>query len=200
MVGPHSQFNREQVLHYAKTAKKIAVDTEGTGLDVRDGRDHAYGVSLACRSEKGSLYAAYFPFKHKTPTGEMDPDNISEEMQDEVREILNSGAAEIVMHNSKYDLFALETLDIFIKGPFIDTMLIAHLVNENLPVMKSLDACYKRYVGGTGGKEKSDALEAYIKLFGWSHIPVFLLDRYAEVDAKITLELLEALEKKVDFE
>lgn len=181
-----------------RQAEIIAVDTETTGFGIRDGTDYAYGISLACRSSKGTLYSAYYPIRHRLPTGDLDPDNVAPEVVQEVREIVEN-APVVVFHNAKFDLVSLETLDVVRRLPFVCTLILAHLIDENRPASKSLDACTKYYLGYYG-KEKSDALDTYIKHFGWDKIPAFMMDRYAEVDAKVTLELYEKLIKKVDFE
>ena len=195
--GPLS-LSKAQTLEVCRQAEIIAVDTETTGFGIRDGTDHAYGISLACRNTKGTLYSAYYPIRHRLPTGELDPANVASEIVEDLREIIQTAPC-IVFHNAKFDLVSLETLDIFRDGFFVDTLILAHLIDENRPAAKSLDACTKYYLGYYG-KEKSDALDTYIKHFGWDKIPAFLMDRYAEVDAKVTLELYEKLIKKVDFE
>ena len=198
ITGQASISNKLQTLEVCRQADIIAVDTETTGFGIRDGTDYAYGVSLSARNKKGTLYSAYYPIRHRLPTGNLDPDNMSEEIYNQVKEVVEN-APVVVFHNAKFDLVSLETLDVFRDGPFIDTLILAHLIDENRPASKSLDNCTKYYLGYYG-KEKSDVLDAYIKHFGWDKIPAAMMDRYAEVDAKVTLELYEKLIKKVDFE
>ena len=196
-AGQASLSNKLQTLEVCRQADIVAVDTETTGFGIRDGTDHAYGVSLSARNKKGTLYSAYYPIRHRLAGGDLDPDNMTEEVYKQVKEVVEN-APLVVFHNAKFDLVSLETLDIYRRLDFVCTLILAHLIDENRPASKSLDNCTKYYLGYYG-KEKSDVLEVFIKHFGWDKIPAAMMDRYAEVDARVTLELYEKLIKKVDF-
>lgn len=193
-------FNKERALTLCENADIVAIDTETTGLGVKDGRDHILGISIATwdSKEETSTAAAYFPFYHGVPSNIVDPDNLGYDVLNRLRKLIGRDDKLFVFHNAKFDIFSLRTTGIRVGENFVDTTLIAHLINENWPVLKSLDNCTKQYLG-YAGKEKPHELKVISERIGWHAVPAFLMDHYAEVDAEITLKLYQALMKKVDF-
>ena len=149
-------------------AEVIAVDTETTGIaGIKDGRDYCMGISVAYRLGPLGIVSAYFPFRHQEG-------NLDRSALEFLRPVLESKP--LVFHNVKFDLFSLETLGIVPQGKLYCTMQIAAMVNEEL-YSKELDAVGKKYVGR--GKSKSEALDGWIKSFGWHTVPPGLMDEYA---------------------
>lgn len=160
-------------------AEFIAVDTETTGLHVKDGRDYCMGVSVAYRVGT-FLLSAYFPFRHRDG-------NCDIAALDKLHTIL--ARKPLVFHNLKFDLHSLKTLGIEPKGRLFDTMTIAHMVNEEWP-SKGLDYLSKMILKDQKAKEQ---LEKWTDTFGWRDVPVDIIDEYARHDAELTLRLFEDL-------
>jgi DNA polymerase-1 len=176
--------------------QRIAIDTEGNGGDVRDGRGYAYGVSLAFRHQGGTC-AFYLPFRHSNSgrVGNYDLVRFLPYLQ----EIINRNIS--IYHNAKYDLVALATLGLDTKGTeFLDTMILCHLVDENQPYAgKGLDACVKFYTQHEG-KKKSDTFTKGLKIVGWAGMTPEMHGEYAAWDAYVTLELFDAILPKLKAE
>lgn len=167
----------------AAGGKPIAVDTETNAEDIRDGRGFAMGVSIAYRRADGSYDSKYFPFRHRGVG------NLPSEVLDALRTVVES-APSLVFHNAKFDIVSLSTLGITVpSGRWYDTMIMAHLINENFPFSKSLDSCAKAYLGEEWQKDKTE-IEDIIKHMGWSWIPAELMEKYASLDAEITYRLM----------
>ncbi|NCB02135.1 MAG: hypothetical protein EOM67_08215 [Spirochaetia bacterium] len=113
-----------------RTAKVIAFDTES-----EDFLATPYRVSFA--TEKG-FYSCGIGMKNYHGFGFVVKDSF-------VKEILSRSDVKIIMHNAKYDKKTVKLwLDIDIHD-FEDTMLIAHLLNEN--ERKGLKDVAQRYLG-----------------------------------------------------
>lgn len=173
--------------------KPIAVDTETTGLLIRDGRDYAQGVSVAFKVGDDSYMSHYFPFRHKIG------DNYSREVLDQLRVVIES-APVIAFHNAKFDIVSLSTLGITVGPNWYCTMIMAHLINENYPRQKSLESCAKAYLGPEFGKDMSPELKSIIDSFGWAMVPVDMMRTYAEMDAELPLRLVDAMWEKFNQE
>lgn len=169
----------------------VSIDTETTGDDCRDGRGYALGISIAWRSGT-ELTALYLPFRHSNLGG---LNNYSlPRFLPLLQQIIDNCL--VVEHNAKFDIVSLSTLGLTpVAGRYICTMVLAHLINENLPFTgKSLDSCARYYLKDDKGKRKSDDLKQAIKLFGWGMLTPELVCRYAVWDAVLTLQLFEHLQ------
>lgn len=166
----------------AKYAQAIAVDTETTGYEIRDGRGHAMGVSIAYSLAPGIIQSSYFPFRHKNGF------NYDRATLEIIKALIGAHPA-VIFHNAKFDLVSLATLGMKREGLFYDTMIMAHMLNENL-MSKALDYLAKVYLRDPG-KEKAEALELFIQAVGWELVPSELMFDYACKDAELTLRLAE---------
>lgn len=167
----------------------IAIDTETNAQDVRDGRGYALGVSLAFHHPTYGVLSRYIAIRHEVG------DNEDREVLSQLRRTLEAYTGRAYFHNAKFDLVSLGTLGIRYDGHFVDTMLLAHLINENTPPAKSLDACTKHYLNDTG-KEKSEEFTLIQKVNGgpsnpnaWLKMPAGVMASYAAYDADLTLRL-----------
>lgn len=176
----------------ASSTPVVAIDTETTGtIGVRDGRDFALGVSIAWGDT-----AFYLPFRHSQPE-----DNYSlNQFRGILQEILDGFA--IIYHNAKFDIPSLATLGLDAKsGFFYDTMILAHLVDEERPYAgKSLNACVAHYCSNLEPKKMTPELKLMIKAIGWADLPSEQLCDYATWDAYLTLKLYEALKPHLSRE
>lgn len=164
----------------AQAATIIAVDTETSGLRVREGEDYLMGISIAY-TVGGVVMSAYFPFRHEK-------DNLDKSFIQPLRELLED--SRIVFHNAPFDIASLRTIGIRVRGDIWDTQVMAHHYNENLP-SKELDWLSKYFLKD---EKKHDPLfEKWIKLWGWKSLPVELMAPYAEKDAELTLRLFKLL-------
>jgi len=146
--------------------KYIAVDTEGFAPDL-------LGISIA----NPGLQSMYFPVGHREDV------NIDEETTAFLMHVLENVPYRI-MHNAGHDIVALPTLA---KLPFVCTMIMAHMVDENV-MSKGLDYLHKSYCGGEG-KQMHPLMASIIKTMGWYYVPFELVNAYADTDALITMEL-----------
>src|SRR5213080_1634480 len=104
-------------------AEVIAVDTETTGLEVRDGTDYLMGISVAYYLGNLGIMSAYFTFRHVG-------DNLPMEVVHRLKPILESKP--IVFHNLPFDIPSLATIGIYPTEAqrLFCTQQIAHMVNE----------------------------------------------------------------------
>lgn len=175
----------DKFLSSMQQADYLAVDTEASGNDIRDGRGFAMGVSCAWE-DHGILFSVYLPFRHEA-------DNLPKDYVDGLKMVLENHRA-LVFHNAKFDIVSLATLGIEIKGPFYDTMLFAHLLNETPDYEggwgKSLDWLAHHFFKEGKDDEK---VKGWAKAFGWSTIPSAMMAPYAKKDAELTLRLFHKL-------
>ena len=146
----------------------ISVDTEGYAPNI-------LGISIA----HPGLQSMYFPVGHREDV------NVDEETNLTIRSVLSKVPYRI-FHNAGHDLISLPDLFDF---PFLDTMIIGHMVDENM-ASKSLDYMYKQYYpDDDSGKEMDPLMASIIKTMGWYHVPYSLVYGYATRDALITMKL-----------
>ena len=158
----------------------IAVDTETTNADLRDGRGHALGLSMAYRVGP-DIKSEYFPFRHSTGDNRTD-------LSDFITIVLDYQGV-LIFHNSKFDLVSLGTLGIEWTKSFYDTMLMAHMIDENYQ-SKGLDWLTRNLLDDPG-KNRSESMQKFIDFMGWAAVTPELISEYAAYDAHLTLRLYE---------
>lgn len=182
----------EGVIELLERAEYVALDTETSGEDIRDGRGYLVGLSVAYGELSG-----YLPIRH---INELDGSNtnLTDDERYRLTKAIENYKGWLIFHNSKFDLESLRSAGINYTGKFYDTMLMAHLINENKPYTKSLDGCTKHYVG-KDSKKKSEAFLAAQKIWGWN-MPASVMYEYAAYDAVLTFRLFEAIKPLFDEE
>ena len=175
--------------------KLIAVDVEtkdphlrdlGPGWVRNDGR--LIGIAVAA-----SEWSAYLPIAHEGG-GNMAKDLVLRWLQDQ----LDHGMS-VVFHNAQYDLGWLLSEDIKVKGPILDTMVAAPLLDENR-FSYSLNALGSTYLGQRKAEEdlrraaSQHGVDAKAEM--WK-LPAERVANYAEMDATLTLSLWNVLHKKL---
>jgi len=177
----------EFLIHSLEGAEYVALDTETTINDLRDGRGYCLGSSVSFPFEteiqRGRM-STYLPFKHALG------DNYGPVHLAKLKEVVEKQNC-IIFHNAPHDLFSLRTLGINYRGKFYDTLLMAHMVNENWP-SKALDWLTQNVLGADG-KLREPAFKDFIKKFGWNGLPSNLVYEYAVHDSDMTLDLFEYL-------
>ncbi len=177
-------------------AKEIAIDLEtrdegissGQGAGWATGNGNIIGFAVAVEGWQG-----YYPFAHYGG-GNMIPQQVKKYM----RTVCALPCTKI-FHNAQYDVGWLEQEDIKVKGPIVDTMVAAAIVNENR-WSYSLNALSKDYLGEI--KAETDLIIA-AKEHGvdpkgemWK-LPAEFVGFYAEQDARLTYLLWQQLKKEI---
>lgn len=153
----------------------VSVDTEGYAPNL-------LGISIA----HPALDSMYFPIGHKEDV------NIDQETKSLIEVVLKKVPYRI-FHHAGHDTVALPYL---FDLPFICTMIMGHMVNENL-MAKSLDYMHKELCGGEG-KKRPELMQSIIHTMGWEYVPYALMYIYASEDAKITMELFQTLKPEYE--
>lgn len=182
-------FNKqfEQAIVDLTMSKYLALDTETTGLKVKDGTDYCIGISVAGRNplKNNEMFSYYFPIRHSR-------NNLNDRNKDYLFEHLLSRDEPnpLIMHNAKFDIFSCATVELELVKFFFDTMLMVHMVNENLP-SKRLDWLSKNVLKRQG-KHKPEIWEQAFKAYGWSpDFPSEIMAIYASGDTEETYYLFE---------
>lgn len=179
---PLLTFN--EFIQAAKASLYLSIDTEGNGRDIRGPSPDGYttGISLAFGFQDTTL-ADYWGFKHKTRN------NAGDRELGELAELIQTHPR-VIFHNAKHDLLSLQDLGINRTGPFYDTMLMQHFINENFNAY-GLDALSRLHGGNP--KLKPQRMTDIINAFGWDYVPGDMMWEYAANDAEITHELFNKL-------
>lgn len=164
---------------FLQGASELGVDTETSGLNVRNGVDYLMGFCFATED-----FACYMPFRHKEK-------NLPLRYLDHLSDLLST--KDLIWHNRKFDMHSVKTIGIDplgFRGKQYDTLMIAQLVNEEL-YSKELDALARTYLKKE--KYKKDAIKEYGKIFGFANVPVEMYEEYGPQDARLTRELKAVL-------
>ena len=154
------------------SSKVIACDTETTGFNFWE--HHIVGFSFSSPTKNYYLPADAHPIK---------------DMYNFVS-LIYGAHNEKVFHNAKFDLSFIKKLGIPINGFVHDTMVMAHILNENRK-SKKLKDLGAEYVDPKA-KDSENELKAYFKAHECKHygeIPVDVIGPYACKDTELTLGL-----------
>ena len=198
MTIPNSEWVTPSEFPDLSHEDEIAIDLEtrdenmktlGTGWARRDGE--IVGIAVAAGSFKG-----YYPVNHQGG-GNLPRSKVFKWIQ----EVLKTDAAKI-MHNAQYDLGWIRSMGWEVKGPIIDTMVTAALVDENRRSY-SLNNLSIEMLGEmkseTELKEEAAQRGLDAKADLWK-MPAMAVGFYAEQDAVLTLKLWHHLKTFVKKE
>ena len=198
MTIPNSEWVTQSEFPDLSHEDEIAIDLEtrdenmktlGTGWARRDGE--IVGIAVAAGSFKG-----YYPVNHQGG-GNLPRSKVFKWIQ----EVLKTDAAKI-MHNAQYDLGWIRSMGWEVKGPIIDTMVTAALVDENRRSY-SLNNLSIEMLGEmkseTELKEEAAQRGLDAKAELWK-MPAMAVGFYAEQDAVLTLKLWHHLKTFVKKE
>lgn len=183
----------DQIKLLLEEADIVGVDTETNGQEIRDGRGYAIGISFAV--ERADIYyTCYLPFRHETAEGFTYDigENEDATVLADVRDFFERFSGWVVFHNAKFDLVSLQTLGINYKGKFYCTLVISHLINENLYSYKLGDVA-KEFVGPEEEKFDTPEFRALVTAFGWAGVPIPSMKKYAAHDASLALAIMLGL-------
>ena len=157
------------------------IDTE-TNITDRYHERYLMGIAIAKDAE-----TFYIPVRHASW---MDPDG---QNLDPPEDLLTHVRGELVFHNAKFDIHVLRNAGVIIpENRIYDTMLMAHLIDENR-FSYALDSI----AGEVLGVHKEKDLAKIMKR-EWESIAAPIMAKYAEQDARITLDLYQALKSKFE--
>ena len=168
-------------------ARTIAIDVEtrdpnlkknGPGWAIGDGE--VIGYALATENWMG-----YIPIRHEGGG------NLDEKIVNRWLKKVFSTDADKVMHNAQYDVGWIRRMGFEINGRIIDTMVIASLLDEN-KFSYSLNSVAYEYinVAKNEGLLREKAAEfGYDPKSEMYKIPAMYVGPYAQMDAKVTLDL-----------
>lgn len=163
-----------------------AVDTETTGLDVRNNSDYLISISMSNGKDH-----FYIPFRHKNE------EVLSKPFVHKLESLLSN--KDLIWHHRKFDMHSLRTLGIEplnLKGVQYDTMLLFHLWNEEFFSFE-MDVLVKTFLK-IEGKLDSSQIHKTGQLYGYDVVPHDLMGPYAERDAYLTYKLFEFIWPKIE--
>jgi DNA polymerase-1 len=165
--------------------ERFALDVETTGLDMYDPDFRILSVAFSdvVREGHGVLLD-----HRKSP---FDGDDIIQELD---KSVILSRQPIIIGHNLKFDLLCLRTKGVYYRGPVRDTMVMAHLLDENNPD-KSLESLALRDT--EMGNIKEETKEEF-KKGNMEKIPVEVLLTRNCRDTDATLRLHDKYLKEIE--
>lgn len=167
--------NMQFILEALQKADEIAVDTETSGLNVRNNVDYLTGV---CVDAEG--ISAYIPFRHKV-------DNVGLQWVEPLVQALEE--KDLIWHHRKFDMHSFKTLGVDplrFKGKQWDTMLMFHLWNEE-EYSFEMDYLAKKFLQDE--KTGKDQIHEFGQRFGYENITPKAMEPYGCKDASLTRNL-----------
>lgn len=112
--------------------------------------------------------------------------------------VLQEQKRTLIFANAQFDILALESVGIRTDHQdFYDVIVMAHFIDENRPMAKTLDGLSKHYLGVEVGKVKDPFIESE-KKSGWQNTTPEQMWEYATVDTELTWRLWTHLKPQYD--
>ena len=128
LFTPETEWVMPDELKDLRGAKEIAIDLETNDPHLKElgsgnvtGKGHIAGVAVAVEGWSG-----YFPIHHEQG-GNMDKNLVLNWLKD----LFKQKDTTFIFHNAMYDICWLRSAGLTIKGPIMDTMIAASLIDEN---------------------------------------------------------------------
>jgi DNA polymerase-1 len=172
------------VLGMLDQAEDLAVDTETSGLRVRDGRDYLMGF---CFDVPG--LGVYIPFRHET-------DNVGDRWLQPLYDIMK--VKDLIWHHRKFDMHSIRTIGmdpLKFSGKQYCTMVAARLLDNEL-YSYELDSIAKLWLPGLH-KWQKDEIKGLGQAIGFSKITPKMYEQYGPIDAHITRRLRDYIWPKL---
>lgn len=180
-----TQEQLDALCHAIRVAGVVAIDTEGTALDVQE--SEMVGICLACAVGDGY----YIPFGHKTDEQQLDRQAVLQTL----KPIFTDPAIKKVMHHAKYDQAILNKYGVAIDHLSFDTLIAANLVTKDNEKI-GLKRLSQMYLGQPMLNFADVVTDKKYKNF--SYVPLALATEYAAADAHQTLQLYPILQKELE--
>lgn len=180
--------NFDAALTALGVAEVIAVDVETDGLYVHEG-NRLCGVATYCKLLGQDYWlGCYFPFRHALGETLFDQShNLPMEWLRELNSVLGRHDVTLLFHNSKFDMGMLHADGIEVKGEYQDTLLMAHLIDEN-GSHRLKDLAEVRW--GSSVKDEQAELQRYLKgSKRYDLVPPAVMEPYAVQDVVLTFQL-----------
>ena len=179
LINTQELYEQELAPFLQSSNTPIAVDTE-TNITDRYQDRFLLGISLA---KDDRIF--YIPIGHDSW---MDTDGLNLPVP---KELYRGVQAELVFFNAKFDLHVLKKAGIIIPDLKIyDVMLMCHLIDEN-EFQYSLDMMGLKYLNVRKERDLAKEMKK-----DWLSIPAPIMAKYAEQDARMTLELYNHLKEQ----
>ncbi|MFP3895955.1 MAG: DNA polymerase I [Anaerolineales bacterium] len=181
----NSEKDLVRLIDKLEKTSRFALDTETTGLDVVDA--DLVGISVAI--SPGEAY--YIPVGHEEKQGEQLPLDLLHKRLGPV--LLNDNCK--VFHNAKFDIIALERHGLPVKGPCIDTMIAAWLLNPSGHGIGLKEQAWQRL--GIEMTPIEDLIKKGHRERTMAQVSITEAAPYACADADMTLRLANVLEREL---
>ncbi|MGM0400148.1 MAG: DNA polymerase I [Chloroflexota bacterium] len=181
----NSEKDLERLIEELVKTSRFALDTETTGLDVVDA--NLVGISVA--TSPGEAY--YIPVGHEEKQEEQLP---LELLRERLGPVLLHDSYK-VFHNAKFDTIALERHGLPVKGPCIDTMIAAWLLNPSGRGIGLKEQAWQRL--GIEMTPIEQLIQKGRQELTMAQVSIAEAAPYACADADMTLRLANVLEKEL---
>ena len=192
-----------RLIAWLRTRRAIVVDYETSGLAwFRSAR--ICGVGLGSWDDAGRFFAAYVPIRHRTLQPQLDAARVLPA----VGALLADERITKIGHNLKFEDHMSRVDGMRIRGPRYDTLVAAHLYDENRPTQlerRALDdlgdlnayADSKRVTEAIAELASANGLsrEQYRAAFGYSELDTQFCGRYCCTDLIHTADLYSKYEQ-----
>ena len=173
LISTREELEKKVLPLLISSKKAIVIDTETNITSFQEER-YCMGIALCIDNE-----CFYIPTYHN----DWGKGNIK--TVDTVGMFDNIANVPVIFHNAKFDIPVLAKIGLQVpKNQVYDTMLMAHLINEDQRSFE-LDDLVRVHLG----IRKDVKLAAAMKQFKWEHVPAYIFEKYAIQDAQITYNL-----------
>jgi len=163
-------------------ASQVAFDTETTGTDPYAAE--LIGIAVAWGATLDQ--AAYIPLKHSDTAGLP-----WETVRSALLPSFESPTVEKIAHNASYDIGMLDRYGLPVKGPLVDTMIAAWLIDPGIRGLGLKDLVWTRLK--TEMTRITDLIGTGKAQITMDQVPAATAGAYAGADAAMTLRLAEVL-------
>ena len=179
-----SEEQLEELISDYHTKSAFVLDLETEGLDPYKAEHRLIGVALSTMDGE----TAYVPFRHKTGF------NLPLYNLYKMAPLFANNKKMMIGHNIKFDMNFLEMDGLRVNNQIVDTMVMAHLANENERSF-ALKTLGDKYLGA-GASDSSVDLGVKLKAMGlgkgqMDQLPVEDIAGYAEQDVNLTRQMFD---------
>jgi DNA polymerase-1 len=172
-------------INLLKAAGRFSFDTETSGLDF----NHAgvVGLSFSCQTSQ----AYYVPLGHVTFEHIKQLD--TRDVADDLKPLMEDESITKIAHNAKFDIQAMASIGIDVRGLNFDTMIAAYLLGEKALGLKELAFNHL----GIEMTPIRDLIGSGTKQLNMSQVDISSAADYACADADMTMRLATIFESEL---